>query len=123
MPGDTPDGWVADLDIPKVEQGQLNSGSDLYYYSGGLHKGGGILRGTGPAKLLAPADCFSAAQTLPVGDAELVRNMVPGTTAWCGVTDQGNLVWLRLLSGGGSEPSGNQWPTLTFELMKWKESS
>jgi hypothetical protein len=120
MPGDTND-WGADLDIPRVEQRYAH---DFYYSSGALHKGGvRTLIGTGPAKFPAPADCFSAAQTLPVGDPEPVRDMVPGTTAWCVVTDPGNLVWLHLLSGGGPETSGNQRPRLTFELMKWKRDA
>lgn len=117
MPGGA-EPWAADLDTPKVEEGY---GSDLSYYGDALHKGTSTLMGTGPATLPAPADCFSAAQTLAVGDPELVRDMVPGTTAWCIVTNQGNLMWLHLLSGGGSESSGSQWPTLTFELMKWKK--
>ncbi|MGH3829485.1 MAG: hypothetical protein ACRDRS_03385 [Pseudonocardiaceae bacterium] len=119
MPGDT-NAWMTDLEIPKVEKG---SGADAYYYDGGLYKGDGILMGTGPATLPAPGDCFTAAQTLPVGQVQPVRDMVPGTTALCIVTGQGSLVWLHLLSGGGPETSGNQWPTLTFELMKWKKAN
>lgn len=123
LPGGVDNIWGADLDIPQVEENATRLDLYYYYYYGGLGKSGAILMGSGPATLPAPADCFSAAQTLAVGNPERVQDMVPGTTAWCIITKKGNLVWLHLLSGGGIENSGNQLPTLAFELMKWKKFS
>lgn len=118
----------ADLDIPLVERG-WKTFFDLYYGDypakngvGRLVNGSDTLMGTGPATLPNPEECFSAAQALAVGHPK-PGEMVPGTTAWCIVTKKGNLVWLHLLSNGGFEPSGNQQPTLTFELMQWKKPS
>ena len=75
--------------------------------------------GTGPATLPAPEDCSYAAKSLTVSTVTSTEDMVPGTTAWCIVTKNGNLVWLHLLSGGGSPGA----PTLRFELMQWKKIS
>lgn len=75
------------------------------------------MMGTSPATLPDTEECYSAAQTMAV-DTITSKDMVKGKTAWCIITQRGNLVWLRLLS---SEPPDR--PTLKFELMKWSKSS
>ncbi|MBV9142874.1 MAG: hypothetical protein JO115_18500 [Pseudonocardiales bacterium] len=100
IPGDsTLNGYSVDLEIPQVEEGILG---DLHYYDGELEKETVRLMGTGTATLPAPNDCSSAARTSPAGHKFAAVDMIPGKTAWCIVTRKGRLVWLHLLSGGGS---------------------
>lgn len=110
--------WYADLDTPEVSQSA--SGWDLRYWNNGLSATTSVLMGLGPDTLPAPDNCFSAAQSSPADQPYQATQMTPGKTSLCVVTNQGNLVWLHLLSGGGVDAPS--YATLTFELMEWRKS-
>ncbi|MGH3867972.1 MAG: hypothetical protein ACRDQ4_17975 [Pseudonocardiaceae bacterium] len=111
MPGGFGDYYGATFDTPRVVRDMFIS--DLSYQSGSLRIHSDLVS-TGPATLPAPEACAYAARNQAIGKV----NLVPGITAWCIVTGKGSLVWLHLLSRQDSDIG-----TLTFELMRWEETS
>jgi hypothetical protein len=103
---------TADLDIP---QGDADSGGDISYIGVHLETDDGKM---GKANATEPSSadaCVDMAKSRSIAQIE-TDNFVEGKTAFCVITDRGNVVWLRFIgySGDGSD--------LEFELTLWKRS-
>jgi hypothetical protein len=81
----------------------------------GLHAREATAFGTGPAERPRTAEeCRNAAVTQAVTEVDPV-DMAPGD-AFCVITDEDNVAWLRLVSKDGP------WGRLVFELVVWRRS-
>ncbi|MFI6025412.1 hypothetical protein [Amycolatopsis magusensis] len=105
-----------DLDGPKVVGN--STGSDLTYescgYTGSLSHYSQSALGVGPASEPAePEECVRAAQGQALDRVEK-DDLIVGKT-FCAVTDEANVVWLKLTKKTGKQDE----PDLEFEMVRW----
>lgn len=101
-----------DLDIP---QGDLDEGDIDYYLAIGVEASDGKMGKASDIEPPSAAECAQLARTRAVTTVRL-KDMDPGKTALCVITDKDNVAWLRFIKASGS----SQFSDLEFEMTLWK---
>lgn len=108
---------VADLDEPAVQAGEVSmDGSDLLYNECGYDDlSGGTYFGTASPTLPTPEDCAADAKTNGVGSVE--QGKLEAGQAYCLITDEDAVVWMKLTKVG---PDGPRGPDAVFRVTMWR---
>jgi hypothetical protein len=116
-----------DLDTATVNAGTTSSTDDLVYDDSRqcdleIRKKNAQNFGTGPAQQPENAEeCSQYAAVVSVVGTVKYNDLQPGQTAFCVITSEGNVAWMRLMEK--LDRGGQSNPDLVFELTLWKRDA